>query len=199
MTGNSSITINISTIWDAWQAFRRGKKSSLSILKFEEHLGENLLKLTFDLQTGLYQHEKYAHKIVSEKKRRDIYVASVRDRIVHRLVYDHLMPTIDKKLDFDVWSCRKDKGLHACLARCETLLKRYPGAYIWRCDIHKFFDSIPHDQLMKVVNRSVRCQQAKDLLSKIILSYSNSSTKQKIIGGCLLERVSLARSKSVCQ
>ena len=178
MTGNSSISITLTDIWHAWVAFRRGKKPSRIILQFESNLEENLLRLCHDLNSGQYEHQEYSHKIVNEKKRRDIYVASVRDRVVHRLLYDYLVPIIDPKLDFDVWSCRVGKGLHSCLTRTEKLLAKHPTAWVWRADITKFFDSVPHDTLTEVIDRQITCSKTKNILDKIVSSYTSQSDRQ---------------------
>ena len=178
MTGSSSISITVTDIWRAWVAFRRGKKPSRIILRFESNLEENLLRLCHDLNTGQYEHQEYSHKIVNEKKRRDIYVASVRDRVVHRLLYDYLVPIIDPKLDYDVWSCRAGKGLRSCLARTQQLLTKHPTAWAWRADITKFFDSVPHDQLLEVIERQIACTKTKEILDKVIHSYASQLDRQ---------------------
>lgn len=54
------------------------------------------------LKISRYEHGVYGYKIVNEKKRRDIAVAGVRDRIVHRLLYDYLVAICDKNFDYDV-------------------------------------------------------------------------------------------------
>ena len=173
MTGNSSISLTLTDIWRSWVAFRKGKKPSLAILRFEQDLEANLLKLCYDLNNDQYEHQPYSHKIVNEKKRRDIYVASVRDRVVHRLLYDYLMPTVDPRLDYDVWSCRTGKGLYACLARTQRLLAKHPAAWVWRADIRKFFDSVPHDRLYEIIEKHITCTDAKKLLNKVITSYQS--------------------------
>jgi len=132
----------------------------------------NLLRLCHDLSTDNYRHAAYDHKIVNEKKRRDIYVASVRDRVVHRLLYDYLVEIMDKRLDYDVWSCREGKGLHGALQRTQTLLQKHPSAWIWRADIKKFFDSVPHAQMLEVVAKHVNDERAKKLLDTVIRSYN---------------------------
>lgn len=77
MTDSSSIPINISSIYNAWTAFRRGKKTSLAIMEFEENLERNLMQLHDDLQADCYKHQLYSHRILNEKKRRDIYMWQV--------------------------------------------------------------------------------------------------------------------------
>lgn len=112
-------------------AFRAGKKPSREITIFESDLELNLLRLCADLNSDSYEHGGYSHRIINEKKRRDIAVASVRDRIVHRLLYDFLVPAVDSKLDYDVWSCRTGKGLHHALERTEHLINKYDHGYCW--------------------------------------------------------------------
>ena len=122
MTDISSINTSLTNLWRAWVAFRKSKKSSREIMIFESKLEQNLILLCIDLNNGNYQHGSYAHKIVNEKKRRDIAVATIRDRVVHRLLYDYLVNLIDSKLDFDTWSCRQGKGLHRGLIRTKQLV-----------------------------------------------------------------------------
>ena len=174
ITDNSSIDTSVANIWRSWRAFRLGKKSSLAIRVFEANLEDNLLRLSYDLSTGNYLHGAYAHKIVNEKKRRDIFVASVRDRVVHRLLYDYLVPLFDRRFDYDVWSCRKGKGLHAALRRVSFLKKKHPGAYLWRADIKKFFDHVDHAALKSCLHRVVTDSYALRLCDETIDSFSMS-------------------------
>jgi retron-type reverse transcriptase len=172
MTGNSSIDLSVTNIWRAWTNFRREKKPSRAIRTFETDLERNLLRLCADLHSGCYQHGPYDHKIINEKKRRDIAVAQVRDRVVHRLLYDYLVPLADRRLDFDVWSCRRGKGLHTALDRTQTLMTAHAGTWLWRGDVEKFFDHVNHRALKTCLRRLVNDQAALALLDEIIDSYS---------------------------
>lgn len=140
-------------------------------MEFEKHLPENILRLCADINTGKYIHGNYEHKIVNEKKRRDIAVANVRDRIVHRLLYDYLIVVCNNRFDYDVWSCRCGKGNAAALKRTKELLRKYSSSYLWRGDIQKFFDSIDQTILMSLLNRYGLDEKAYFLLDKVIKSY----------------------------
>ena len=178
MTDNSSIDLSLTNIWQAWVAFRKGKKPSCEIRLFESDLEKNLLKLCADVNSGRYQHGEYNHRIVNEKKRRDIAVASVRDRVIHRLLYDYLVPLVDPKLDYDVWSCRKDKGLHQALLRTKHLSTKYNHTWVWRADISKFFDSVDQNILTECLLRYVDDEKALNLLDKVIKSYQAQLDRQ---------------------
>ena len=158
-------------IYEAWRAFRRGKKPSPDIDNFEYHLAANLVSLTNDIAGGTYRHGSYRRVIIRERKRRDLAVAAVRDRVVHRLVYDKLVDLFDKSFDPDVWSCRCGKGLHKCLTRCQQLLGKYQNSYIWRMDITKFFDNVDHGVLKQCLRRRIKDKQLLWLCDEIISSY----------------------------
>ena len=143
-------------------------------MAFEGELEHNLLKLCADINGNSYTPDPYNHRIVNQKKRRDIAVASVRDRVVHRLLYDYLVPLVDNRLDYDVWSCRSGKGLHAGLLRVKGLMDKYSSCYVWRGDIAKFFDNVDHRKLKECLSRFVSDEKAKELLDRVIDSYSHN-------------------------
>lgn len=151
--------------------FRRGKKSTQEIDTFCYFLEENLLRLRQDLINGTYQHSGYKSFRITDTKRRDISVACIRDRIVHRLLYDYLVSVFDKNFIYDAWSCRKDKGLLAAITRTQQLLKKHKNGFVWRSDITKFFDSIDHKILKTVIRRKVKDQKALQIIDTIINSY----------------------------
>ena len=172
MTDISSIDLSLSNIWRAWASFRKGKKPSREIVTFESALERNLLRLCNDFNNRQYQHGSYSHRIVNEKKRRDIAVATVKDRVVHRLLYDYIVPIVDKRFDFDVWSCRKGKGLMSALERTQKLLAKYPESWVWRADVHKFFDNVDQAILQSILKRTITDPKALYLLEEIIASYN---------------------------
>lgn len=90
---------------------------------FRYHLEKNLYKLFRDLNDGTYRHGGYKKFVVCDNKRREISVATIRDRVVHRIIYDHLEKTFDKTFIYDAWSCRKTKGLFGAIDQINGFLK----------------------------------------------------------------------------
>ena len=131
--GNSdSIDISLSNLYRSWYSFRKGKRASNEVVSFEYSLEHNLVHLYASLITGKYKHGSYTNFEVSDSKRRQIAVAPVRDRVVHRLLYDYLVPVWDKTFIFDAWSCRAGKGQRDATARAALFMKRYQHAWMWR-------------------------------------------------------------------
>lgn len=169
------IDTSIASLWHAWQEFARGKRTSIAITRFKYNLESNLLQLAQDLQNKNYEHGGYDSFIVHDPKRREIAVAIVRDRVVHRLLYDHLVSIYDKTFCYDAWSCRKDKGLLGAVERTQAQTKKYRHGWIWRSDITKFFDNVDHNILKKVLERKVSSPKALSLLMEVIGSYNCAS------------------------
>src|SRR5436305_9586630 len=107
MIGSVSIDASIEGLWRAWQAFAAGKRRTPAFDHFAYHLESNLRLLARELQNRTYRHGAYCTFTVRDPKRRQIAVAPIRDRVVHRLVYDALVARFDRLFLFDVWSCRK--------------------------------------------------------------------------------------------
>jgi retron-type reverse transcriptase len=177
MTGNVSINLSLANIWESWQKFRVGKKPSPEIEYFSYNLEQNLFKVYAELSKGSYQHSSYRKFFVTDNKRREISVAQVKDRVVHRLVYEYLLP-IDKSFDFDAWSCRRHKGLIAAIERAQNKAKRYKNHFVWRADIKKFFDNVDQIKLMQLIDNKISDPKALRLIEKIIKSYSVTSAQK---------------------
>lgn len=189
MTGNSSIDISLANVWHSYRAFRQGKKPSRAIIEFEYELLDNIVKLTSELQKGTYKHGPYAHMIVNDNKRRDIAVASVRDRIVHRLLYDYLVSIWDKTFIYDAWSCRQNKGLHAAIERAQLFMRKYPDSWLWRADITKLFDSIDKVKMKQLLRRRVSDSKALWLLEETLDSYCSFEEDRGIPIGNLTSQI----------
>ena len=189
MTGNSSIDISLTNIWRSFVAFRVGKKPSRAIIEFEYELLDNIFKLATELQTGTYRHGPYSHMIVNGNKRRDIAVASVRDRVVHRLLYDYLVTIWDKTFIYDAWSCRQNKGLHGAIDRAQKFMWQYKDGWLWRGDITKLFDSVDKNTMKRLLRRRVNDPIALWLLDEVMDSYNSFERSRGIPIGNLTSQI----------
>ena len=117
--------------------------------------------------------------MVKDNKRRDIFVAPIRDRVVHRLIYEYLVKIYDKTFIYDVWSCRKGKGLTGAIERTKKFLKKYPRSFVWRADITKFFDNVKTDILEKVLSRRIKDGRAILIIREIIKSSARNTRERE--------------------
>ena len=115
---------------------------------------------------------------MTDNKTREISVAGIRDRVVHRLMYDYLNGIYDETFVYDAWSCRTDKGLTAAIIRAQKFFRQVPGGFVWRADVKKFFDSVNHDVLLGILLRRVKDPKTFQLTEKIIRSFQKRKKDQ---------------------
>lgn len=181
MIGNDSIDISLSSLYKSWYKFKAGKSRTNKLEEFEYKLEKNIFNLYRELRNKTYKHGQYHRFAVIDNKKRQISVADIKDRLIHRLLYDYLVTNFDKKFIYDVWSCRKNKGLIGAINRAQLIAKKYKDGYIWRADIKKFFDNVNQEVLFKILKREICCKTALWLLKEIIISYRISINNQ---GSC---------------
>lgn len=165
-------------IYDAWLRFKSGKSKRADVCDFELNLITNLKILESELKSESYTHGDYQEFTIVETKKRVINKASVRDRIVHHLVYNTLYTYFDKLFIYDSYSCRINKGTHKAVLRYERyarkISKNYTKqAYVLKLDIKKCFASIDHNKLKSVLSKYIKDNNILDLLVKIIDSYKS--------------------------
>ncbi len=177
--------MSLANIWRSWFLFRRGKEATRSIDEFSYLLEQNLYQLHNDIMNDTYRHSEYVSFVVSDNKRRDVSVAGVRDRVVHRLLYQYLVEVYDHTFMYDVWSCRQDKGLLRAITRAQFFLTRSPMGFIWRADIKKFFDNVDHQVLMGILTFRITDPQALRLLKTVIESYDVPARERERVKRCV--------------
>jgi retron-type reverse transcriptase len=168
--------IKIENLLTTWEKFLRGKRRKKDVILFQAKLGDNLSDIHHSLANGTYKHGPYKVFNISDPKPRKIHKATVRDRVVHHLIHKTLYPYFDKRFIYDSYSCRKEKGVHRALNR----LKFFAGkvsknnsrtCYILKCDIKKFFASVDHETLIKILKRYITDQNIICLIDKIVSSF----------------------------
>ncbi|OGY43721.1 MAG: hypothetical protein A2820_02175 [Candidatus Buchananbacteria bacterium RIFCSPHIGHO2_01_FULL_40_35] len=165
----------------AWREFLRGKRHRQDVALFSLHLTDNILLLQRELANRTYRHGPYRAFKINDPKPRHIHKASVRDRLVHHVIYRVLYPYFDSKFIFDSFSCRRGKGTHRAMNRFQQYGRQVSRnntrtAWILKGDIRKFFASIDHKILRDILSRQIRDNDVVRLLGEVIGSFQ---TKDK--------------------
>ncbi|MBF8249550.1 MAG: RNA-directed polymerase [Candidatus Levybacteria bacterium] len=184
MHSDYSNLISLENLFQAWGEFRKGKAKRFDVQEFERNLEDNLFELHQELRNKTYQHGNYYSFYVNDPKQRHIHKAEVRDRVVHHLLYKYLYGLFDKTFIFDSYSCRLDKGTHRGVKRLEKFAREISQNYTqscWalKCDIKKFFASVNHQILIKLLVKKVTDKDALWLLKQIIYSFHSGLGKDK--------------------
>ncbi len=143
---------------------------------FERNLEDNLFALQNELKNKTYRHGKYQAFYVYDPKLRHIHKAEVSDRIIHRLLYKYLYELFDKSFIYDSYSCRIGKGAHKAVKRLEKFTRIVSKNYTKNCwalklDIKKFFASIDHEILLRLLKLKINDKDILGLLKQVIDSF----------------------------
>ncbi len=174
--------VSIKALQVAWRKFSRGKSSRNDVADYKKNLRTNLSQLHEQLILGQYRHGSYQQFVVHDPKQRQIHKATVRDRIVHQAVVSAIESVFERRFIYDSYLCRQGKGTHAGVKRVQCFLRRESRnnsvkAYALKCDIRKFFASIDHMILVRLIERHIVDESVLQLVREIILSHSAENGK----------------------
>ncbi len=166
----------------AWRKFSRGKKSRPDVAQFQKDILSCIQDLHHNLTMGVYQHGKYQPFTIFDPKQRRIHKASVRDRLVHQAVVTAIEPLFERRFIHDSYSCRVGKGTHAGVARLQVFLRRASKnntkkVYVLKCDVRKYFASIDHETLLRLIETQVKDERILEVLRTIIMSHGDDVGK----------------------
>ncbi|MCH5147370.1 MAG: RNA-directed DNA polymerase [Clostridiales bacterium] len=156
---------------------RAAKRDKKPLVKFETDMLGNIYNVYRRLNDGSFKISGYSHFTVCEPKRREIQTLHYSDRVVQHVICDDVLaPYFTERAILDNAVCQKGKGSHFALRRFEDKLRKFVrthgvNGYILKCDILKYFPTIPHEQLKRIFCSEFRDQKLKNLISHIIDSY----------------------------
>lgn len=160
----------------------RCKRKKADVARFEQDLGYNIVKLSEELKQKKYRVSKYYRFRVYEPKEREIQALRFRDRVVQNCICNEILrPWLEPRLIYDNAACRVGKGTHFAQARLTQFLaahyKRYGyEGYALKIDIKKFFDSVDHATLKKILCR-FPTQGGRELLCGIVDGFEKTVGK----------------------
>ncbi len=173
-----------------YKEFLVGKSKKKDVIKFDSNREDNLDKLYRSLLLKTYKPGGYSQFFVRDPKTRIIHKASVVDRIVHHIVSNTLKEIFEPAFIYHSYACREKKGTHRGVLALQKMGRKVSRnntrtCWILKCDIKKFFASVKHRKLMKILSRKIKDPDFIELLDKIIDSFSsdisiNPNNKQGI-------------------
>lgn len=165
--------VDIDNIRNAYLSAKKGKGWQNTVKNFEKNLETNLLAIQKSLIDKTFSTSKYKIKIITEPKRREIFILPFApDRIIQHALMNILEPIWDSLFIFDSYACRKGKGIHKGSQRTMRAVRN--NKYCLKMDISKFYPSMEHDILFKIVQKKIKCPDTLWLIKDIIYSIGNN-------------------------
>ena len=145
-------------------AFRRVKANGgapgvdrQTIEMFENRLGNNLARLSDQLQKGSYRPQAirrtYIPKTGSSEKR-PLGIPTVRDRVVQTAIRAVIEPIFERDFAGQSYGFRPGRGCKDALRRVVELLEE-GNVWVVDADLRRYFDTIPHQRLMEELRTKI--------------------------------------------
>lgn len=147
-------------LWASWTKVARNQGSpgvdGMTIDRYEKDVEANLQYLSEQLRAGTYQPRAIRRTMIPKSGggERPLGIPAVCDRIVQGAVRHAIEPIFEKAFARHSYGFRPGKGCKDALRRVDELLKG-GCRYVVDADLKSYFDTIPHDLLMKEVGRRV--------------------------------------------
>lgn len=154
---------------------KRGSSWKESVQKYRMHFLRNILHTQKELRDHTYQQKPFFEFTLNERgKTRHVRSMHIYDRVVQRSVCDFaLVPALGPKLIYDNGASVKGKGISFTRGRLHAHLEKYirrygPDGYILVLDFSKFFDNIPHEPLLRMVDDILKDDEMSMLVRHLV-------------------------------
>ena len=148
---------------DLYAAFicaKRHKAKKPYVLHFERNLKENIESLCDDLWTRRYKPEPSTCFVIQRPKKREVFAAQFRDRIVHHLYYNYTHELFERTFIQDTYSCIPGRGTHYGIERMTQHIRQESHnwqrpCYALKIDIRGYFMHINRLRLLDIATASL--------------------------------------------
>lgn len=142
-------------LYKAYLDARRHKRKKEYQKRFEKKLFVNLHLLCKELYTRTWKPRASMCFIITDPKKREVFAANFRDRIVHHLYYNYTHELYERTFIADTYSCIKKRGTHYGVDRLyQHILRESQGykvsCYVLKMDISGYFMNINRKLLLDI-------------------------------------------------
>ena len=148
-------------LYIAYYDAARHKHKMAYVVKFERDLRANLSELCDDLLTGRYQAQPSKCFVIDYPKKREVFAAMFRDRIVHHLYFCYTHQMFERTFIADSYSCIEGRGTHYGIDRLRQHIRQASlnwtqPCYAMNLDIRGYFMHINREKLLRIATDSLR-------------------------------------------
>jgi len=158
----------------------KGKREKKDAKEFSEHLKEEIHSIRKEILSGSIQWGEYYSFKIFDPKERVICAAPFRDRVIHHSIINICDSVFESYLIHDSYACRRGKGLDAAIHRARSFSMHC--SWYLKLDVRKYFDSIDHEILKKLLRQRFKDRIILSIFDQIIESYSKAPGKGVPIG-----------------
>jgi retron-type reverse transcriptase len=122
-----------------------------------------------------------------------MYFSCFRDRVVYHILVNIIEPIFEKIFIYDSYASRLNKGTHNAVKRFDYFKRKVTKngklvknaknnnmvkGYCLKADIKHYFETVDHENLLKIIKRKIKDDEIIWLIKKILNNF-NTKTKGK--------------------
>lgn len=148
-------------LYIAYYDAARHKHKMAYVQKFERDLRQNLDELCDDLLNHRYHAQPSKCFVIDYPKKREVFAAMFRDRIVHHLYFRYTHQMFECTFIADSYSCIEGRGTHYGVDRLRQHIRQASlnwsqPCYAMNLDIRGYFMHINREKLLRIATDSLR-------------------------------------------
>jgi retron-type reverse transcriptase len=145
----------------AFQSAKRKKAGKPYVRVFEKNLDANINSLADDLINRTYQPEPSSCFVVQRPKKREVFAAQFRDRVVHHLYFNYTHKLFERTFIADTYSCIEGRGTHYGIDRLKKHIRQESmnwqrDCYVMKLDIRGYFMHIDRQRLLEIATCTLK-------------------------------------------
>ena len=141
-----------------------------SVKDIEKNLDQVINKMSKQL-LNLSYHPGVAKKVLISKKdkrnKRAIFIMNNKDKIIQNAILLKIDPIFDMKFSNKSFAFRHHKSYLDALDLVIKYLNR-GYIYILKIDIQSFFDTIPHEKLLEILNKDIKNKETMIIIKRYL-------------------------------
>ena len=176
--------INLKSLKEAFDELEEDKAAGIDgVTKadYARELEKNLKELLRRIRTGSYKAQKSRRVEIPKEDGsvRIIMVACLEDKIVQKAVSKILEAIYEPTFEKDSYGFREEHNCHEALKALKGYVYRMKNGALIEIDIRKCFDSIPHAEMMKILEEKIKDRGFLRLIYKLMIAPIEEGGKEK--------------------
>lgn len=168
----------LADLYTAFEDARRHKRNKPYVLTFAKHLDARLQELCDTLWTRTYEPKRSTCFIITDPKKREVFAADFRDRVVHHLYYNYTHELFERTFIEDTYSCIPGRGTHYGIDRLQRHIRQVSRnytrqAYVLKMDIRGYFMHINRQRLCNECLKTIRKMASHRVLKHLPLKWED--------------------------